>query len=82
MKTVNLRTFHEKGWPEKGPFVFKQRSFDIPITIHKMIMALPSNCVAVSVNLNGGPAMMIQAERAARKKGIRLLWRKYPKKMP
>lgn len=75
MKAVSIREFTERGtWPSE-PFVYKYRSFDIPVTIARMIAALPANCVAVGLNLRGGHRMVRAAERAARKRGMRILWR-------
>lgn len=56
------------------PFVLDTRSHDIPRTIVGMIRALPENCVALSLRVLGGPAMVRRAESAARRKGIRILW--------
>lgn len=74
MRAISLRELHESGWPSE-PFVYKYRSFDIPVTVAKMISALPANCIAVGLNLRGGHEMVRRAERAARKRGIRILWR-------
>ncbi len=56
------------------PFVLDTRSHDIPRTIVGMIRALPQNCVALSLRVQGGPAMVSRAEAAARRRGIRILW--------
>jgi orotidine-5'-phosphate decarboxylase len=68
------------GWVEgrhlkmQEPFVLDTRSHDIPQTIVGMIRALPENCVALSLRVLGGPAMVRRAESAARRRGIRILW--------
>jgi len=56
------------------PFVLDTRSHDIPKTIVGMIRALPSNCVALSLRVMGGPSMIKRAEGAARRRGVRILW--------
>ncbi len=56
------------------PFVLDTRTHDIPKTIVGMIRALPTKCVALSLRVQGGPAMIIHAESAARRRGIRILW--------
>ena len=56
------------------PFVLDTRSHDIPRTIVGMIRALPKNCVALSLRVQGGPAMIGRSESAARRRGIRILW--------
>jgi len=58
----------------KEPFVLDTRSHDIPKTIVGMIRALSLNCVALSLRVMGGPAMIKRAEGAARRKGVRILW--------
>lgn len=58
----------------KGLFVLDTRSHDIPRTIVGMIRVLPPNCIALSLRVQGGPAMVKCAESAARRKGIRILW--------
>jgi len=57
-----------------GPFVLDTRSHDIPNTIRGFIRAIPDNCVAVSLRVQGGPAMVRVAEREARHKRIRIIW--------
>jgi len=61
----------------KGPFVLSYRSYDIPETMVAMIRSLPSNCVAVGMNMNGGFTMIERVERAARKRNLRILWNKW-----
>lgn len=56
------------------PFVLDVRAHDIPKTIERMIRALPDNCVAISLRLDGGFTMRRWAERAARQRGVRILW--------
>jgi len=56
------------------PFVLDTRSHDIPNTIRGFVRALPSNCIALSLRIQGGPAMIRVAEREARRRGIRVLW--------
>ena len=56
------------------PFVLDTRFHDIPNTVRSHIEALPDNCVAVSLRLQGGFDMIKVAERAARKRGVRILW--------
>ncbi len=58
----------------KGPFVLDTRSHDIPNTIRGFIRSLPKNCVALSLRVRGGPAMVRVAEREARRRNIRVLW--------
>lgn len=58
----------------EGSFVLDTRSHDIPRTIVGMIRALPTNCVALSLRVLGGPTMVKCVESAARRKGIRVLW--------
>lgn len=55
-------------------FVLDTRSHDIPRTIVGMIRALPKNCIAISLRVQGGPMMVKCAESAARRKNIRILW--------
>lgn len=83
LKPVKRRVFprvRTNDWVEgkhltmSGPFVLDTRSHDIPRTIVGMIRALPENCVALSLRVRGGPAMVKQAESAARHKNIRILW--------
>lgn len=82
MRTCTLAQFTMTGqWPAES-FVLKHRSFDIPATIHRFILALPANCVAVGLGDFGGHAMRRQAERAARRRGIRILWRGYAPAYP
>ena len=57
-----------------GLFIADIRTFDIPETIVGMIRGAPSNCVAVTLRPYGGARMVAMAERAARHKGIRILW--------
>ena len=56
------------------PFVLDTRSHDIPNTIGRMIRALPQNCIALSLRIIGGPAMIRRSEREARRRGIRVIW--------
>jgi len=54
-------------------YVVDCRSIDVPNTIHAFVRRLPYGTVAVSLRPYG--AQMIQAaERAARKRGVRILW--------
>jgi len=54
-------------------FVVDCRSFDIPNTMQHYVRNLPLGTIAVSLRPYG--ARMIQAaERAARKRGVRILW--------
>ena len=62
------------GIVPEGPYVHDTRFHDIPNTVRKFIRALPSNCVAVSLRMQGGHRMVRAAEREARRKGIRILW--------
>ena len=59
---------------QKDSFVLDTRFHDIPNTVRSFIRVLPSNCVAVSLRLQGGLRMIKVAEREARLKGIRILW--------
>jgi len=60
------------NWP-KEPFVMDGRWSDIPHTLMRTIMAMPDNCVAVSLRFSGFTAHW-QCERAARIKNIRIIW--------
>jgi len=55
-------------------FVMDTRLHDIPNTVRGFIRALPWNCVAVSLRLQGGFSMVKVAEREARRAGVRILW--------
>lgn len=57
-----------------GPFVLDQRTYDVPETIEAWIRNMPDNCVAFSLRWQGGKRMVRRAERAARKRGKRILW--------
>lgn len=75
-----IRRVRTNEWVEgkhlkmKETFVLDTRSHDIPKTIVGMIRALPESCIALSLRVQGGPAMISHAESAARRKGIRILW--------
>ena len=56
------------------PFCLDTRFSDIPNTVAGMVRALPKNCVALSLRLNGGAVMIRRAEREARKRNIRIFW--------
>ena len=62
--------------PESEPYVFDTKLWDIPTTIYRSIMVLPNNCVAISVSHRVGALGMGTAERAARRKGLRIFWSK------
>lgn len=61
-------------WPSK-PFAFKCRVRDIPETVVRFINVLPSNCKAVGLRLPQSSIGIMKCERAARIKGIRIMWR-------
>ena len=56
------------------PFVLDTRTYDVPRTIEAWIGTIPGNCVAFSLRWRGGRTMVRRAERAARKRGMRILW--------
>ncbi len=58
-----------------GPFVADFNTFDVPNTICAAINNAPANCVAVTLKPYGGGKMVQLAEHAARRKGIRIIWR-------
>lgn len=61
--------------PDDGsPWVADVRTFDIPETISALIRNAAPGLVAVTLGTGGGIPMMIAAERAARKRDIRILW--------
>lgn len=55
------------------PWVCDCRTQDIPTTIAAMIRNAPAGMVAISLRPYGG-GMIRAAERAARKRGVRILW--------
>jgi hypothetical protein len=57
-----------------SPWVLDVRTFDISETIIKMIRSCPPGLVAVSLRAGGSRHMIPAAERAARKRGARILW--------
>ncbi len=59
----------------KGLFVADLNTFDVPNTICAAIANVPLNCVAVTLKPYGGAKMIQLAEHAARRKGIRIIWR-------
>ncbi len=59
--------------PRDHPVVVDWKLWDIPTTVRRSILTMPSNVVAVSVRLCGA-AMIRAAERAARQRGIRIIW--------
>lgn len=67
-----------KPWgklPSDGrPWVADVRTFDIPETIEACIRNVAPGCVAMSLSRLGGPTMIEVAERAAKARGIRILW--------
>ena len=68
----------EDAPPADGtPWVADCRSFDTPVPIAAMIRNAAPGLVAVVVTLgpHGAPAMVKAAEHAARKRGVRILWR-------
>ena len=67
------RPFRGKPMPT-GPFVGDCRSFDVPNTIVAMIRNAAPNCVAITLRPYGGAEMIASAERAARQRGMRVLW--------
>lgn len=56
------------------PWVLDVRTFDIAETIVKMIQNASAGLVAVSLRNGGGRQMLYAAERAARKRNVRILW--------
>ena|ERR1700677_4159803 len=61
------------------PWVADCRSFDIPPTIVGMIQNAAPGLVAVTLSVRGGIRMIQAAERAARKRGVRIIWWMGPK---
>lgn len=73
-----LRRWHYKdGPPPAGPFVSSARLLDIPNTLVGAIRSMPAGCVAVAIRavpFDLSVACLADLERAARHKGLRLLW--------
>lgn len=61
-----------------SPWIADVRTYDISTTIANMIRMAAPGCVAVTLR-PVGQEMIIAAERAARRRGIRILWVKTPK---
>lgn len=71
MKTLSTpRFFSGAGWPSE-PFAFRYKLRDIPNAVVGAINALPPQCVAVAVHKDVHAASV---ERAARRRGIRVMW--------
>jgi hypothetical protein len=69
------RFFAGEPYPVE-PFVMRMPLLDIPATITKAIRALPSQCRAVVISTDLAiPSCVPVLERAARRAGIRILWR-------
>lgn len=65
------------GYPaptDGKPWVLDVRTFDIAVTVSKMIETAPTGLVAVSLRNGGGRQMLYVAERAARKRDARIIW--------
>jgi orotidine-5'-phosphate decarboxylase len=61
--------------PDDGsPWVADVRTFDIPETVAAMIRNAAPGLVAVTLGTGGGIQMMVVAERAARRRNVRVLW--------
>lgn len=76
MKTIRrVRSALLQNPPDDGsPWVADVRTFDIPETIVGMIRNAAPGLVAVTLGTGGGIKMMVAAERAARRRGVRILW--------
>jgi orotidine-5'-phosphate decarboxylase len=84
MKAGTLAHVHRVRWhwdppnnfcPNDGtPYIVDWRSWDIPNTVCTMILRLPGNPIGVTLSPRGGPEYVKLVERAARKRGIRVLW--------
>ena len=77
MKIIRRWRFLRDGDPPKDrPFVADFRTVDIPNTMVNAISNVPPNCVAITWRITHlyGPSCVAVCERAARRKGIRLLW--------
>jgi orotidine-5'-phosphate decarboxylase len=55
------------------PWVCDCRSWDIPNTIAAMVSNAPAGMVAISLRPYGA-GMIAAAERAARRRGVRIIW--------
>ena len=70
-----VRLHHYEGCPTDGsPYVIDCRTFDIDQTVIGMIQNAPPGLVAVTLSPRGGCGYVKTVERAARKRGIRILW--------
>lgn len=67
----------ETWWHDGRPYVLDTRSMDIPETIAGMIRNAAPGLVALSLRPAGGQRMVIEAERAARRRGARIIWLPY-----
>jgi orotidine-5'-phosphate decarboxylase len=65
-----------------SPYVADCRSADIPETIAGLIRNAAPGLVAVSLRPMGGARMVVTAERAARRRGARIIWIMPPKGWP
>ena len=70
------RLWYEGEPPKNEPFICDWRSYDIPNTVVACIRSLPANCVAITLRPTpwAGRMFIPAVERAARKKGIRIIW--------
>ena len=57
-----------------GPYVIDCRSWDITNTVVAMIRNAPPGLAAVTLSPRGGIRYVEQVERAARRRGARVLW--------
>lgn len=82
MKPGTLAAIHRvrllgKVPTDGSPYVADCRSYDINETICAMIRNAAPGLVAVTLSPKGGPRYVKMVERAARKRGIRVLWWTY-----
>ena len=63
--------------PKNEPFVASARLLDISNTLTAAIMNVPSNCLAIAVRPYIGSRAIADVERAARHKGLRILWMRH-----
>lgn len=76
MKTIRrVRAALLQSPPDDGsPWVADVRTFDIPETIAGMIRNAAPGLVAVTLGTGGGIEMMVAADRAARRRNVRVIW--------
>lgn len=65
----------EKGVPADGSrYLLDWRSYDIPETVARGIRNAAPGLVAVTLSMFGGQKMIAAAEKAAKERGVRVLW--------